>query len=468
MTEQIRDMKLMDFGESRLKHYGLHTIKGRAIPSLMDGLKPVHRRILWAMYNKNLTPDRKALKAMVTIGETLGSYHPHGDMPVAEAMANMVTAPEPLIDGNGSNWGSVTDNPAAPRYTEARLSKFSYSNFFDTAYINTMDMEPNYDDRLLEPVTLPSKTFHIIINGTEGIAVGTKCNIPSFTLESVNKFVIKALSSKERIKPADGIKILKFNSSYGGHFVDTSENKDAFKALLDLGQATILFYPDYKIEDKKRLVITGVPMKLRNGKVLEKISEHPLVNCLIDETSIENGTRFVIDAKRGIIFDDTSIIPILKAFSSRQAYRMSYIVENVVHTDEKTIVESTLMSRGIIDALYDWISERKTSFVKATKWKIEQEQKKLDKLDLQLLAHTHRDILDACRDKSDPKAYLIQKLKVNDEGADYLLGMTVMQLTKINGDKIKEKIKEQKSTIAILEKQAKSPSENIVKEIQAI
>lgn len=466
--QKIGKLDLLAFGEVNLKRYGLHTIKNRAFPNLIDGLKPVHRRILWAMFKKGLVPDHKALKAAVTVGETLGNYHPHGDAAVTDTMANMVHSPEPLIDGNGSNWGSLTTNPAAPRYTEARLSKFSFTNFFDPAYIATTDMEPNYDGRLFEPVALPSNTFHMIVNGVEGIGVGTTCNIPSFTLKSVNALLIKALQSKERLKAADVMRILKFSNVYGGHMSDVPENKVGFKSFLENGTGSILFHPDYTVENKgTRLVVTGFPKKMRTGTVLERLAEHPLVGSMTNETSIESGIKFVFTAKKGAKFEGRSFDTLLRHMSDKQAFRIAYLIETVHEVDGKYITNSTLKESGLIDALYDWIIERRTAFTKATKWRIDQEQRKLDKTNLQLLAHTNRDVLDACRDQKDPKAYLIAKLKVDSEGADYLLGMTVMQLTRINGDKIKAKIKEHNSIIAGFKGQLKNVEATIVEELKS-
>lgn len=467
--DQVREeINLMDFGRQKMKRYGMATLKGRAIPSLADGMKPVQRRILWSMHNLGLRPNAIAKKTQLTLGEVMGKYHPHGDAPISSAIETMVNCAEPFIDGNETNWGTISKPSAASRYTEAKLTEYAFNTFFDKDYIPTIEFQANYDDSLQEPISLPAKTCALLVNGTSGIAVGATCNIPAFTLETVNALIVKALSRKTKLTPKEVMETLVFHFPYGGKFNKTPDNRKAFENVVKNGSGTIEIIPEFSIpKDGKSIIVTGIPVSLRSGKAEIKIATHPDVQTLVDETTIENGMRYVINMKKGIKADKDKALQILKPIITKQAYRIAYLMDTYKEVDGEEIVETEFTESSLIDLLYSWIEYREELEEEKIEYQIEVLLKSIDRLKLYKLAHDKRDILDKCRDQNDPKAFLMKKLKVNDEDANFLLNLTVRQLTKIYSRDVLAEIKDAENEIKSLKKDLKNVKPLIVKSLKA-
>ncbi|MEO0305987.1 MAG: DNA gyrase subunit A, partial [candidate division WOR-3 bacterium] len=305
MSERIISAPIEDEMTISYIDYAMSVIVGRALPDVRDGLKPVHRRILYAMYEAGLLPTRPFKKSATVVGDVLGKYHPHGDMAVYDALVRMAqdfSLRYPLIEGQG-NFGSIDgDPPAAYRYTEARLSKIAMEMLRDIDK-EVVDFVPNFDGRLKEPVVLPSLLPNLIVNGSTGIAVGMSTNIPPHNLtETVNALLY--LIEKPDCKDEEIFEIIKGpDFPTGGIILGRKGIIDYFKT----GRGTITVRARYYIEEKgrKKIIFTEIPYLVNKSSLLERIAE------LVREKKIEGiqdirdesdreGLRIVVELKKGV------------------------------------------------------------------------------------------------------------------------------------------------------------------------
>ena len=286
--------------------YAMSVIVQRALPDVRDGLKPVHRRILYSMYEDGITSDKAYRKCANTVGSVLGRYHPHGDSSVYDAMVRMAqefSLRYMLIDGHG-NFGSIDgDGAAAMRYTEARMSKISEHILTDIEK-NTVDFMPNYDDRLKEPTVLPSKIPTLLINGSSGIAVGMATNIPPHNLIEVINGIIKIIDEDE-ITNEDLMKVIKGpDFPTGGLILGREGIKDAYTT----GRGKITVRAEAEIEEivggKQRIIVNSLPYQVNKAKLIENIAflarEKKIdgISDIRDESDRIDKVRIVIELKR--------------------------------------------------------------------------------------------------------------------------------------------------------------------------
>ena len=254
--------------------YAMSVIVSRALPDVRDGLKPVHRRILYAMHEDGITADKPYRKCANTVGSVLGRYHPHGDSSVYDAMVRLAqdfTMRYPLIDGHG-NFGSVDgDSPAAMRYTEARMSKISQYMLSDIEK-NTVDFMPNYDDRLQEPTVLPARIPALLVNGSSGIAVGMATNIPPHNLREVVDGIIKIID-EDNVTNEELMQIIKGPDFPTGA---TILGIEGIKQAYTTGRGKITVRAEAEIEEmsgnKQRIIISSLPYQVNKAKLIENIA----------------------------------------------------------------------------------------------------------------------------------------------------------------------------------------------------
>ena len=254
--------------------YAMSVIVSRALPDVRDGLKPVHRRILYAMYEDGITSDKPYRKCANTVGSVLGRYHPHGDSSVYDAMVRMAqdfSMRYPLIDGHG-NFGSIDgDGAAAMRYTEARMAKIAEQMLTDIEK-NTVDFMPNYDDRLQEPTVLPAKIPTLLINGSSGIAVGMATNIPPHNLTEVINAIVKIID-EDQVSDEDLMQIVK-----GPDFPTEGIilGREGIKQAYTTGKGKITVRAEAEIEEmsggKQRIVVRSLPYQVNKAKLIENIA----------------------------------------------------------------------------------------------------------------------------------------------------------------------------------------------------
>ena len=286
--------------------YAMSVIVSRALPDVRDGLKPVHRRILYSMHEDGITSDKPYRKCANTVGSVLGRYHPHGDASVYDAMVRMAqdfTMRYQLIDGHG-NFGSTDgDGAAAMRYTEARMAKISEAMLADIEK-NTVDFMPNYDDRLQEPTVLPSKIPTLLVNGSSGIAVGMATNIPPHNLTEVINGIIKVIDNPET-SDEDLIKIIKGPDFPTGA---TILGREGIKQAYTTGKGKIIVRAETEIEEmsngKQRIIVHSLPYQVNKAKLIETIANLVKdkkvegISEIRDESDRNDKCRVVIELKR--------------------------------------------------------------------------------------------------------------------------------------------------------------------------
>ena len=296
--------------ESEMKksfiEYAMSVIIDRALPDVRDGLKPVHRRILYSMYTQGFTPDKAYRKCATTVGDVLGKYHPHGDAAVYESLVRMAqdwSLRHKLVDGHG-NFGSMDgDSPAAMRYTEARLSKIAMEMLSDINK-DTVDFKPNFDDHEMEPVVLPSRFPNLLVNGSSGIAVGMATNIPPHNLGEVIDGIIKIIDEPETSMD-DLIKIIKGPDfpTYG-----TIVGKQGIRDAYRTGRGRIVIRAEAAIEQmsnsRQRIIVSELPYQVNKARLIEKIAELVKdkkiegISDLRDESGRLEAVRIVVELKR--------------------------------------------------------------------------------------------------------------------------------------------------------------------------
>ena len=303
--DKINEVDLKKTMETSYIDYAMSVIAARALPDVRDGLKPVQRRIMYAMIELNNGPDKPHRKCARIVGDTMGKYHPHGDSSIYGALVNLAqdwSTRYPLVDGHG-NFGSVDgDGAAAMRYTEARLSKISIEMLRDIKK-DTVDFIPNFDETEKEPVVLPSRFPNLLVNGTSGIAVGMATNIPPHNLREVIDGVVKIIDNYEIDKETEIEELLKIikgpDFPTGAEILGTSGIEQAYRT----GRGKIRVRAVSNIEPmengKNRIVVTELPYMVNKAKLIEKISELHRdkrvdgITDLRDETSRE-GMRICI------------------------------------------------------------------------------------------------------------------------------------------------------------------------------
>jgi len=306
----IRPVSILDEMKRSYLDYAMSVIVSRALPDVRDGLKPVHRRILYAMHELNFTPDRPYNKSSRTVGDTMGKYHPHGDLAIYDALVRMAqdfSMRAPLIDGQG-NFGSVDgDPPAASRYTEARLDRLALE-MLDDLDKNTVDFKPNYDEKELEPVVLPARFPNLLVNGAGGIAVGMATNIPPHNLgETIDALV--AMMERPDITLDELIELIP-----GPDFPTGASilGRAGIRAAYATGRGAIVMRAKVKVEelrkDREALIVTEIPYQVNKATLIERIAElvrDKRVEGIADlrDESDRQGMRIVIELKRDAVAD---------------------------------------------------------------------------------------------------------------------------------------------------------------------
>ncbi|WP_086975497.1 DNA gyrase subunit A [Archaeoglobus fulgidus] len=433
--------------------YAMSVIVGRALPDVRDGLKPVQRRILYAMYEMGLFSNRPYRKSARIVGEVLGKYHPHGDSAVYDALVRMAqdfVMRYPLVDGQG-NFGSIDgDSPAAMRYTEARLTKIAEEMLADIGK-NTVDFMPNFDATLKEPVVLPSKIPNLLINGSSGIAVGMATNMPPHNLAEVCEGIIAYIQNPE-ISVEELMKYVKGpDFPTGGVIVGVDGIKEAY--LTGRGKITVRG----KVEvEKNAIIIREVPYMVNKAKLVESIAE--LAKDRIDEIrtirdeSDREGIRVVIELKSGS--NPETVIKKLYAYSNLQT---TFGIINLALVDN----EPRILNLKELIALF--VDHRREIIRRRTTYDLEKAQERLHIVEgLKVVVEDIDNAINLIKSSSSPseaKGKLIETYSLSEKQADAVLQMRLQKLTAMEIDallkeyeSLKEKIAEYESILASPEK----------------
>ncbi|BCS80046.1 DNA gyrase subunit A [Anaerocellum diazotrophicum] len=422
--------------------YAMSVIVSRALPDVRDGLKPVHRRILYAMNEIGLTPDKPYRKSATVVGHVLAKYHPHGDAAVYESLVRMAqdfSMRHPLVDGHG-NFGSVDgDPPAAMRYTEARMSKIAIEMLRDIEK-ETVDFMPNFDESAKEPKVLPSRFPNLLVNGSQGIAVGMATNIPPHNLAEVIDAIVYILDN-ENVTLEDVMKIIKGpDFPTGGYIIGKKGIRDAYST----GKGKIIVRAKTTIEQtskgKQRIVVTELPYMVNKARLIEKIAElvhEKRIDGISDirDESDKEGLRIVIEIKK-----DADANVVLKQLYKNTQLQDSFGIIMLALVDNQPKV-LTLM-----DMLNLYIEHQKEVIVRRTKYDLKKAEERAHILEGLKKALDHIDeiisIIRSSKTVNEAKERLISRFQFTEVQAQAILDMRLQRLTGLERQKIEEELAE--------------------------
>ena len=453
-TPQRRDGKIIERDidkEMRTAYidYAMSVIVSRALPDARDGLKPVHRRILYAMHEDGITSDKPYRKCANTVGSVLGRYHPHGDSSVYDAMVRLAqdfTMRYPLVDGHG-NFGSVDgDSPAAMRYTEARMSKIAESMLTDIEK-NTVDFMPNYDDRLQEPTVLPARIPALLVNGSSGIAVGMATNIPPHNLSEVIDGIIKVIDNPE-------ITIEELMETIKGPDFPTGATilgKQGIKEAYTTGRGKITMRGEAEIEEmsgnRQKIIITSLPYQVNKAKLVKTISDLVKekkiegISEVRDESDRKEKTRVVVELKR----DSRPQVILNQLYKHTQLQETFGAIMLALVDGEPKI----LTLRQCLDC---YINHRKVVILRRTKFELDKALARAHILEgLKIALDNIDEVISIIRSSYDnPKERLMERFGLSDIQAQAILDMRLKTLSGLQREKIEEEYNELMKLIAHL------------------
>ena len=430
----VEQLPLRRFTEDAYLNYSMYVIMDRALPHISDGLKPVQRRIIYAMSDLGLSANAKYKKSARTVGDVLGKFHPHGDSACYEAMVLMAqpfSYRYPLVDGQG-NWGAPDDPKsfAAMRYTEAKLSRFSEVLLNELGQ-GTVDWVPNFDGTLNEPSVLPARLPHILLNGVTGIAVGMATDIPPHNVrELANACAMLLDNSKAELSDV-------LEHVNGPDYPTEAEiitPKSDIQKLYETGRGSIKMRAVY-MEENGDVVITALPHQASGAKILEQIAAQmqakklPMVSDLRDESDHENPTRLVITPRSNRI-DVTQLMQHLFATTDLEKnYRVNL---NMIGLDGRPQV------KDLRTILSEWLQYRKDTVTRRFQYRLDQELARLHLLEGLLIAFLHiAEVIEIIRTYDKPKPELMARFGLSDTQAEAILELKLRHLAKLEEMKIK-------------------------------
>jgi topoisomerase-4 subunit A len=436
--EGVEREPLKSFAERAYLDYSMYVILDRALPSLSDGLKPVQRRIVYAMSELGLAAGAKHKKSARTVGDVIGKFHPHGDSACYEAMVHMAqdfSYRYPLVDGQG-NWGS-TDDPksfAAMRYTESRLTRYA-DLLLDELDAATVEWVPNFDGSLEEPTLLPARVPNLLLNGGSGIAVGMATDIPPHNLREVVSACVALLDDPELTTRKIMAHVKGPDLPTGGEIV--SPRADLVQ-MYETGNGSFKARATYEIEDGE-IVIDALPFQVSGSRVLEQIEalkqqkKLPMVDFTRDESDHENPTRLVIVPKSNRV----DVVELMNHLFATTDLERNYRVNlNVIALDGRPRV------MGLKPLLLEWLEFRKTTVTRRLKHRHDKVSARLHILDGLLIAYLNLDeVIRIVRREDEPKPVLIKRFKLSDIQAEAILETKLRHLARLEEMKIREEQK---------------------------
>lgn len=433
-SDGIEQLPLRRFTEDAYLNYSMYVIMDRALPHIGDGLKPVQRRIIYAMSELGLSAAAKYKKSARTVGDVLGKYHPHGDSACYEAMVLMAqpfSYRYPLVDGQG-NWGAADDPKsfAAMRYTEARLSKVSEILLSELGQ-GTVEWQPNFDGTMKEPVTLPARLPHILLNGITGIAVGMATDIPPHNIREVAQACIHLLKEPKTELP----QLMEYvkGPDYPTEAEIITPSADIAK-IYETGKGSIKMRATF-VEESGDIVINALPHQVSGGKVLEQIAAQmqakklPMVTDLRDESDHENPTRIVIVPRSNRVDVEQVMQHLFASTDLEKSYRVNL---NMLGLDGLPKV------KGLKQILTEWIEYRRGVVTRRLQYRLDKVLARLHILEGLLVAFLNIDeIIDIIRTEEHPKQELMERFGLSNTQAEAILEIKLRQLAKLEEVKIR-------------------------------
>ncbi len=464
--EGIEQMPLRTFTEKAYLNYSMYVIMDRALPFIGDGLKPVQRRIVYAMSELGLNAAAKFKKSARTVGDVLGKFHPHGDSACYEAMVLMAqpfSYRYPLVDGQG-NWGAPDDPKsfAAMRYTESRLSKISEILLSELGQ-GTVDFQPNFDGTLEEPQYLPARLPHILLNGTTGIAVGMATDIPPHNINEVADAAVMLLDN-----PKVGLDDV-LNIIQGPDFPTEAEiisPKDDIRKMYETGRGSIKMRATWHKEDGE-IIISALPHQSSPSKIIAQIAEQmtakklPMVEDIRDEADYENPVRIVLVPRSNRVDTDALMAHLFATTDLEKSYRVNM---NMIGLDHKPAV------KGLLQVLTEWLTFRRTTVTRRLQHRLDKVLARLHILDGLMIAFLNIDeVIEIIRTEDEPKQVLMARFNLNDEQAEAILNLRLRHLAKLEEHQLqaeKDKLEEERSNLELILGSERRLNTLIKKEIQ--
>ena len=453
--DQSNSISLKKYAEESYLNYAMYVILDRALPNVGDGLKPVQRRILYAMSELGLDAGSKYKKSARTVGDVIGKFHPHGDSAAYEAMVLMAqnfSFKYPLVDGQG-NWGSQDDPKsfAAMRYTESKLTNFA-NLLISELKSGTVDWQPNFDGSLLEPVIFPAKIPMILLNGTSGIAVGMATDIPSHNINEVIDATVKILE-KPKSDLKDLLKIIK-----GPDFSNNASivaSPEELEQMYSSGRGGFKIQAQWR-QDKNQIIINALPYQASGSKILEQIAEQminkklPMVIDLADEGDHEDPIRLVITLKSNRVNAEDVMNHLYASTDLQKNYRVNM---NLISLKGGPKVFS------LVDLLKEWVIFRKDTVKRKLEHRLDQVNDRLHILEGLLTIFVDLDkVIKIIRNSDEPKKELIKAFKLSEIQANAILEIRLRQLAKLEQLKIENERNELVDEQDDIEKILKSKS----------
>ncbi len=434
MSDMAERLALHEFTEKAYLDYSMYVIMDRALPFIGDGLKPVQRRIVYAMSELGLSASAKFKKSARTVGDVLGKYHPHGDSACYEAMVLMAqpfSYRYPLVDGQG-NWGAPDDPKsfAAMRYTESRLSKYAEVLLGELGQ-GTVDWLPNFDGTMQEPRMLPARLPNILLNGTTGIAVGMATDIPPHNVREVAQAAITLIE-----KPKTTLDEL-LDIVQGPDYPTEAEiitSRADIRKIYQSGRGSVRMRAVWKKEDGA-VVITALPHQVSGARVLEQIASQmrnkklPMVDDLRDESDHENPTRLVIVPRSNRVDMDQVMNHLFATTDLEKSYRINL---NMIGLDNRPQV------KNLLEILTEWLAFRRDTVSRRLNYRLEKVLKRLHILEGLLVAFLNIDeVIEIIRTEDEPKPALMSRFGISETQAEAILELKLRHLAKLEEVKIR-------------------------------
>ncbi len=464
--EGIEKQPLRTFTEKAYLDYSMYVILDRALPALGDGLKPVQRRITYAMSELSLSAGNKHKKSARTVGDVIGKFHPHGDSACYEAMVLMAQPfayRYPIVDGQG-NWGSQDDPKsfAAMRYTEAKLTKYADVLLGELAH-GTVDWQPNFDGTLEEPVILPARLPNLLLNGTSGIAVGMATDIPPHNLREVAAACIQLLEDPEATTAALMKHVKGPDLPTGAEIISPRAD---LKEFYEKGVGTFRARAVYEIEDGN-IVVTAFPHQVSGSRVLQQIDEQwrakklPMIESYNDESDHENPCRLLIVPRSNRV----DLVELMNHLFATTDLERNYRVNlNIIGLDGRPRV------MGLKSVLTEWLEFRITTVTRRLQHRLDKVTRRLHILAGLMIAFLNLDeVIRIIRREEEPKPVLMKRFKLSDEQTEEILNTRLRHLAKLEEMKIREEQKALKTEQDELEGLLKSKArlkKQVAKEIE--
>jgi topoisomerase-4 subunit A len=468
---------LADYAEQAYLDYAVSVVRGRALPEVADGQKPVQRRILYAMRAMGLGHDAKPVKSARVVGDVLGKYHPHGDQAAYDAMVRMAqdfTLRYPLIDGHGNFGSRDGDNAAAMRYTEARLTPFSRV-LLDELDEGTVDFLPNYDGSQKEPQLLPARLPVMLLNGASGIAVGLATEIPSHNLREIASACVALLKTPKMADEALYDLVPGPDFAGGGQIISPSEE---IRRIYESGRGSIKVRARWQFEEMARgqwqWVITELPPGTSAQKILEEIEDRTNPKVKAGKKSLtaeQQQTRALLLGLLDTVRDESGKqAPVRLVFEPKTSRidRDEFVTTLLAQTSMETSVSVNLVcigtdgrpgQRGLRQVLAEWLEFRSQTLTRRTRFRLDKVTDRIHVLEGRMVVYLNVDeVIQTIRESDEPRQALMKRFDLSERQAEDILEMRLRQLARLEGFRIEKELAEKKEERASLEELLENPA----------